>query len=649
MSDLNQSSVSLLERAIDEKIRKAVRGGQSTHLATVTRVSTDGTTWVHVFGGSDETPVRRMTTAAQVGDVINVTFSGLSCMGVGNVSSPSATTGQVTKVADESATAIAGVMSGILQIRRLIADKITTGELDAEIARILNASIDTATVNTLNNMYANVNLANIVAADVDMAVIKDLVAESGLFQDLVITGDGTITGKLGAVLVDGDTARFSNIYADALKLLGPDGLYHALNMAGLSEGEAQVLVDAYGEALDGGLHGSHIIAESVTATQIDVTSLIAAMLLTEFVQVGASAGTHIEAKGDRFSFFSGGSGWKTMAEDYLYPLVENPTGNPFAKGWYEQVDKLDEYGRHVYTRTLDTEPGNALVRVYDSNNYAGRNLLRGTGAITSSSFTRTSSSATVTDNVLMLKPNPGDVGALYKADLLSYGDVYGKTLTLSCDVRLAPISSTYTSSEIRLYIGANKDNSATSIFAQNSWYRREDFTDIGSEWARYSITALIPDDLNTRGAMFIPNATSKVTVQFTAPYQKKPVEVRNIKLEIGSTATAYSVAYEDINPSEAGLYEIVGDAYVPSSDTAWSAEKAYYDESSDPKSYYTYNVAATNALPGEVAYIAVDPDTNESTFYMTRSVVVKDLRFGDWLWYGRRNRNMSLKWVGGEV
>lgn len=419
MSELNQSSVSLLERAIDDKIRKAVRGGQSTHLATVTRVSTDGTTWVQVYGGAKETPVRRMTTAAQVGDVINVTFSGLSCMGVGNVSSPSATTGQVTKVANESATAIAGVMSGILQIRRLIADKITTGELDAEIARILNASIDTATVNTLNNMYANVNLANIVAADVDMAVIKDLVAESGLFQDLVITGDGTITGKLGAVLVDGDTARFSNIYADALKLLGPDGLYHALNMAGLSEGEAQVLIDQYGESLDGGLHGSHIIAESVTATQIDVTSLIAAMLLTEFVQVGASAGTHIEAQGDRFSFFQGGSGWGTLTDDYLYQIVENPVGNPFSNGWYELVDG-------EYVRSVDTS------------------------------------------------------------------------------------------------VDQNKD-------------------------------------------------------------------------------------------------------------------------------YYRYRVSANEALPGEVAYIAVDPTTRESTFYMTRSVVVKDLRFGDWLWYGRRNRNMALKWIGGEV
>ena len=47
----------------------------------------------------------------------------------------------------------------------------------------------------------------------------------------------------------------------------------------------------------------------------------------------------------------------------------------------------------------------------------------------------------------------------------------------------------------------------------------------------------------------------------------------------------------------------------------------------------------------EVAYIAVDGN-NESTFYMTRSVVVKDLKFGKWMWFERSNRNMALKWVG---
>ena len=54
----------------------------------------------------------------------------------------------------------------------------------------------------------------------------------------------------------------------------------------------------------------------------------------------------------------------------------------------------------------------------------------------------------------------------------------------------------------------------------------------------------------------------------------------------------------------------------------------------------------TEALPGEVAFIAVDPETGQSTFYMNRSVVVNDLRFGKWQWKSRANGNMALKWIG---
>lgn len=196
MSELNQSSVNLLERAIDDKIRKAVRGGQSTHLATVTRISNDGTTWVKVYGGAEETPVRRMTTAAQVGDVINVTFSGLSCMGVGNVSSPSATAMQVTKLSSETASAIKGIMDGVLPLRALIADKVSAKELDAEMATILTAAIENATIRALNANYARVNAANI-----DTAAIKDAWIDKLLVQTSLLAKEGTVF-KLNAIQAD---------------------------------------------------------------------------------------------------------------------------------------------------------------------------------------------------------------------------------------------------------------------------------------------------------------------------------------------------------------------------------------------------------------------------------------------------------------
>ena len=54
MSDLRQSSVALLEKAIDAKIARAKSGNGST-LATVTRVDNDGTTYELIARNEDDT------------------------------------------------------------------------------------------------------------------------------------------------------------------------------------------------------------------------------------------------------------------------------------------------------------------------------------------------------------------------------------------------------------------------------------------------------------------------------------------------------------------------------------------------------------------------------------------------------------------
>lgn len=205
MSDLKQSSVALLEKAIDDKIRKS-QSKRDTTLATVTRVDNDGTTWVHVYGGADETPVRHMTSAAQVGDVINVTFSGLSCSGIGNVTSPSASQKQVQQVSAENVQAIRGVIEGLLQVKNVVAQKVSTRELDAEMATIISAAIDNATINALNAKYANITqieaaYAKIDGANINTAAIRDAWVDNLLVQTGLLANDGTVF-TLDAVQVD---------------------------------------------------------------------------------------------------------------------------------------------------------------------------------------------------------------------------------------------------------------------------------------------------------------------------------------------------------------------------------------------------------------------------------------------------------------
>ena len=294
-----------------------------------------------------------------------------------------------------------------MQAYEVQADHISADAAVLQQAAVTQLVAESASIGHLKTAKADINFANVTAADIGIAKMQELFARTGLFEDLTVLGDGTLTGVLRATLLDGDTARFSNIYADALKILGEDGLYHALNFMGMSEAmeytavtpeagdnpsenkwyersgeegsyvytptfdtavvsgktyyegeytaaDTQAMVEKYGESLEGGLHGSHLIAESVTATQIDVSSLIAAMLLAQQVQIGASGGIHIEAVNDRFSFFQGGSGWAFLPEDQLFEIVASPTGDPSVQGWYERSKPDEQRPVDRYVKTADT-------------------------------------------------------------------------------------------------------------------------------------------------------------------------------------------------------------------------------------------------------------------------------------------------------
>lgn len=250
------------------------------------------------------------------------------------------------------------------QFESILADSVTAedvyvdGQLVANIARIdygelndLNANV--ATFGQMGAKFAQVDFANINGAKINAARMAQVFAGTGWFNEVEVTGDASITGQLKSVLIDGNTARFKNIYAEALKLLGNDGLYHALNIAGLSSEDAAAMIEAYGESLDGGLHGSHLIAESVTATQIDVTTLVTAMLLTQAIQIGATGGIHIESNGNRLSFLSG----NYHIEEYVQVTPESGD-NPQSNGWYVIDD-----GQYVLTTDTTVQSGTTYYRV----------------------------------------------------------------------------------------------------------------------------------------------------------------------------------------------------------------------------------------------------------------------------------------------
>lgn len=170
-------------------------------------------------------------------------------------------------------------------IDHLEVNYVTIGELQTNYATIdnltaVNATIENltatyATIADLNAIKATIESLDVVYADIDFANITEaafekIYAEYGLIEDLTFK-DGTITGKLSAVTIDGDLINANTLRADRLIIRGKDGLYYQLNAGVDGVTESQLATEEYQTAL----HGSNIIAQTITADKISVSDLVA--------------------------------------------------------------------------------------------------------------------------------------------------------------------------------------------------------------------------------------------------------------------------------------------------------------------------------------------------------------------------------------
>ena len=147
-------------------------------------------------------------------------------------------------------------------IEKLDAATAKIEDLEAEDAKI-TGTLDAhkAVIEDLNSSYATIDFANI-----KMAAVEELFAKSGIIKDLVV-GNTSITGELVGVTLKGDLIEAGTLKADKLVVKGSDGIFYKLNVeaGGISAEEAP----------DDGLHGSVIVAKSITAEKVNVHDLVA--------------------------------------------------------------------------------------------------------------------------------------------------------------------------------------------------------------------------------------------------------------------------------------------------------------------------------------------------------------------------------------
>lgn len=141
-----------------------------------------------------------------------------------------------------------------------------TGVLDVNVADIEDLKAKTAEIENLDAKYANIDFANI-----GEAAIEKMYATTGLIKNLTVENAQIVTGELDVVTINGDLINANTIKADRLVVRGDNGLYYQLNVD--SNGNAPVGVSEVD--LQNGLHGSKIIAESITADKVSVSDLTA--------------------------------------------------------------------------------------------------------------------------------------------------------------------------------------------------------------------------------------------------------------------------------------------------------------------------------------------------------------------------------------
>ena len=235
-NEIGQSAIQRLEDVIDSKIKKAQKLTSSTEIAQVINKDNDGTVWVHILGGADQTPVTSVGQVVENGDYVQVLIDNGRAIIPGNVSNPSNVAGlqngvnQAISYTNTLVSDTVKAQTGIFEhleaedayIKHLVADEAVIQDLTAENATIASLIADRAQIADLVAGNASIYSLNALKADIDAANITSLTAQqSWLDKVMVQTGmlaqEGTIfyldAIKINAVNITAGTLDVDRLVA----------------------------------------------------------------------------------------------------------------------------------------------------------------------------------------------------------------------------------------------------------------------------------------------------------------------------------------------------------------------------------------------------------------------------------------------------
>ena len=185
---------------------------------------------------------------------------------------------------DEYVTALLEKMSKTALFKNSVNGAINASTINADFAHITSivgdylnyAHIDVGQIvgesGEFQKLFAKYLGADVIVSKMltaEEASIWQIYAHSGMIYD-TISEDQTVTHNLTAVQINGDLIEATTLRADTLIIRGEDGLYYKLNALGGAT-QAELATEEYQTQL----HGSNIIAHSITANRINVSDLYA--------------------------------------------------------------------------------------------------------------------------------------------------------------------------------------------------------------------------------------------------------------------------------------------------------------------------------------------------------------------------------------
>lgn len=141
----------------------------SEHTATVTRVDLDGTVWVTIPGGADETPASTSLVSVSQGDTVKVLIADGRATVTGNATSPAANVTELSAVEQKADTAlsdadVARIAAEEATLSASIANKAADdAQADATAAGISAESASTSATNALLQLAVIQDVAGVLA------------------------------------------------------------------------------------------------------------------------------------------------------------------------------------------------------------------------------------------------------------------------------------------------------------------------------------------------------------------------------------------------------------------------------------------------------------------------------------------------------